>query len=298
MLTEPGVGLIGGGSDCTPAFEWQIQHANGGDFIILRTTGTDAYNQWVMEVSIAANAKLNSVTTILLKNRDASFDSKVLEYIGNAEAIFFAGGDQSLDVQRWANTPLAALISSKSQSITISGTSAGMAILGGLSIYDARVNSAYSDESMLNPYSRYITFSDPFLKLSTYLDSVITDTHFNTRDRMGRYLSFIARQMVASSAAVHGVACDEETGVLLDISTGLATVVGKSNAYMCSSATKPEICEEGKPLTFNGVQCTRLSATEGDQYDFSKWSAVRGGVTYNVSIEAGHYAAGVNKYGP
>jgi hypothetical protein len=42
--TEAGFALIGGGKDLDPAFLWMCHRSGGGDFLILRATGTDAYN--------------------------------------------------------------------------------------------------------------------------------------------------------------------------------------------------------------------------------------------------------------
>jgi cyanophycinase len=92
--SSPGALLIGGGTDPIEGFSWQIGLANRGDYLILRASGDDAYNEWIMEISVAQSTPLNSVTTILCKNKNASFSSEVLDHIRNAEAIFFAGGDQ------------------------------------------------------------------------------------------------------------------------------------------------------------------------------------------------------------
>ena len=43
-LTVPGAVLMGGSTDVDEAFEWQIEHANRGDFLILRASGADGYN--------------------------------------------------------------------------------------------------------------------------------------------------------------------------------------------------------------------------------------------------------------
>src|ERR1051325_3228052 len=42
---SPGLVLMGGGTDVDAAFQWMCQRAGGGDFLVIRTTGTDAYNQ-------------------------------------------------------------------------------------------------------------------------------------------------------------------------------------------------------------------------------------------------------------
>lgn len=128
--SSTGAAIIGGGSDCIPAFEYMINHANGGDFIILRAGGTDAYNDFVYDMSVSMNKTLNSVSTLSFLNREASYDSTLLSFIENAEMIFFSGGDQALYVQYWAGTPVQEAIQKKLGSVTVGGTSAGMAILG------------------------------------------------------------------------------------------------------------------------------------------------------------------------
>lgn len=103
--TEPGVVLMGGGTDVDEAFLWQIKNANGGDFLILRASGSDGYNSWVYNLSTYYDFPLNSVTTILFNTIDASTNNIVLSNIKNAAAIFFAGGDQFDYITLWTNTP-------------------------------------------------------------------------------------------------------------------------------------------------------------------------------------------------
>lgn len=45
--TSGGYFLQGGGLDVDQGFEWMISKAVGGDFLVLRASGTDAYNPWV-----------------------------------------------------------------------------------------------------------------------------------------------------------------------------------------------------------------------------------------------------------
>jgi cyanophycinase-like exopeptidase len=51
-----------------------------------------------------------------------------------------------------------------------------------------------------------------------YLNNLVTDTHFDTRDRMGRFITFVGRLMrdVWSSPSAWGVAVDEGTALLVD----------------------------------------------------------------------------------
>ena len=91
--STPGAVLMGGGTDTNEAFSWQISNAKGGDFLVMRASGDDAYNEYIYEMSIASDSRLNSVRTILFKNEKASAAPEVLDIIRNSEAIFFAGKD-------------------------------------------------------------------------------------------------------------------------------------------------------------------------------------------------------------
>jgi cyanophycinase len=145
--TKPGIAMIGGGEDCIPAFSYLIENAAGGDFVVLRAGGTDDYNEFVYDLSVSLNKTLNSVTTISWKNRQASFDNTVLDILNHAESIFFAGGDQSLYVQYWSDTPVQTIIQTKLEnSVSVGGTSAGLAIQGEY-IFTGANGSVFSGKS-------------------------------------------------------------------------------------------------------------------------------------------------------
>jgi len=300
--TNSGAALIGGGEFCIPAFNWMIRNANGGDCVVLRVGGEDVYNDFIYQQSVSINATLNSVSTISFLNKNAAYDTTVQSLLKNAEMIFFAGGDQSEYLNLWANTPVQEIIQEKLATTTIGGTSAGLAILGQY-IYSAAEGTVYSDESMENPYNKFVTFADAFLKIP-YLQGTITDTHFGARDRMGRYLSFIGRLMTENSNSVKGVspilgvALDEETALLLDIKTGEATAVGNGDghAYLCSSSQLPEVCKPATPLTYSNIHCTRMSAKANEIYNFQTRSTNQG-VSFINGIKDGKYTT-TTPYGP
>lgn len=129
-----------------------------------------------MELSVAAGAKLNSVRTILFRNKKASAEAEVLDALRKAEAIFMAGGDQSEYLDYWRGTEVQNIIQEKMVNITIGGTSAGCMVLGNW-VYSGEVDSVTSEEALANPYDSYITVVKAFLKVP-YLESFITDTHF------------------------------------------------------------------------------------------------------------------------
>lgn len=78
--------------DPDEAFQWHIRNANHGDFLILSAADyDDEYNDYVYQMSIDIGMPLNSVRTIEFQNRLASYDEDVLQWIRNAEGIFFEG---------------------------------------------------------------------------------------------------------------------------------------------------------------------------------------------------------------
>ncbi|RYY83414.1 hypothetical protein EON63_11250 [archaeon] len=68
------------------------------------------------------------------------------------------------------------IMQAKLSNITLGGTSAGCMVLGNY-VYSASQGSITSEDALANPYDKYLTVVEAFLKIP-YLDSVITDTHF------------------------------------------------------------------------------------------------------------------------
>src|SRR5688572_31120510 len=117
--------LHGGGTDIDEVFVRMGAAAGGGDFVVLRASGTDAYNPYIYEL-----CGCDSVETIIFKNRQAAFDPFVISRIRNAEALWLAGGDQSNYVTYWKGTPLEAdIIALAAWTAPIRGISAGTVIM-------------------------------------------------------------------------------------------------------------------------------------------------------------------------
>ena len=104
-IPRAGFTLMGGGEHQEQAFKYLCEHANGGDFLILRVNTEDDYAKEVNEKTLKI-CPLNSAATIVFDDRDDSDDPKIGKIIEEAEAIFFAGGDQSNYVRFWQDTPI------------------------------------------------------------------------------------------------------------------------------------------------------------------------------------------------
>jgi cyanophycinase len=281
---DAGIAMMGGGADLDEAFRWLCGKANGGDFLILRAHGSADYNPYV-----AGLCKLNSVATLIIPSREAAQERRVAEIIGQAEAIFIAGGDQSRYVNFWKGTPVEDAINAHAAAgKPVGGTSAGLAVLGQF-VYSALEDKAddadlRSRDVLADPYIKRVTVVRDFLKIPS-LDNILTDSHFAKRDRMGRSLGFLARIVQDGwSKAPREIAIDEKSALLVEAS-GRAKVVGTgTGVYFLQVTDAPEVCKPGQPLTLHNVAA--YHAPTGAPFDVRAWNG-DGGESYSISVEAG-----------
>lgn len=260
-LFGPAHDLGGGGLDIDPAIQWMIDQARGCtnctakvDVVVLRASGSDGYN-----ASVYAMNGVDSVESIVVTSRKDSSNAALIATIQKAEVIFFAGGDQCNYTSYFKGTPVETAVESVyRRGGAIGGTSAGAAIQGHF-VYDACTGSAISADALANPYNRSISFSYGFFEWNNF-GNTITDSHFAQRDRMGRLMAFLARQIAdGKSASALGIGLSEETSVVVD-KNGLAIVMGAGNAYFVLADHAPESCLPGTPLTYSNFKVWRLSA--------------------------------------
>lgn len=281
--TQFGLGLMGGGTDVDALFTWMSDRAGGGDFVVIRASGADGYNQYVFDLG-----NFDSVETLVLKNRAASSDQFVLTRISNAEALFIAGGDQSDYVNNWKGTPVEAAIHGLvEKGVPIAGTSAGTAILSEF-IYAALRQSVTSSEALADPFSHNITLDRDFLLLPL-MQGIITDQHLIERDRLGRTLTFMAR-IVADGWAGESkaIAIDRETAVLVDGDRAQATIVANADhptpyAYFIRGG-QPEVVTPKTPLTYTNLEVLR--AEPGSTFDLLAWKG-KGLTSYTLNVVNG-----------
>lgn len=280
--TTPGTVLMGGGTDVDAAFQWMCQRSGNGDFLVIRATGTDAYNPYIQQLCPAEN----SVATLIIPNRTAASAPFVIATIQNAEALWIAGGDQSNYINYWQGTPVNdALNSLIARGVPIGGTSAGMNVLAQF-IYSAQASQAVtSSEALADPFNKYITLVRDFVNISIF-QGMIDDPHFVTRDRMGRDLAFMCRVYTngwTPASPPRDISIDEKTALLIDAS-GNGTVVGSSTVYFLRAPGGPQVCQPGVPLTYQNIAVYRIDVS--GSFNLSTWKG-RGGTTYTVSANAG-----------
>ncbi|MEM7102921.1 MAG: T9SS type A sorting domain-containing protein [Bacteroidota bacterium] len=297
---EGGICLMGGATEDDNAMKWFLERADGGDILVLRTSGSDGYNNYLYsELGIT----VNSVETIVCNNASASTDPYVLQKIQQAEAIWFAGGNQWTYVSFWRNTPFNDALNEAitQRNIVIGGTSAGMAIQGKY-YFSAQNGTITSATAMANPFHNAITVDSTAFLDNDILNNVITDTHFDDPDRRGRLVTFLAR--IYTDYGVYGtaIACDEYTAVCID-TEGIATVYGAyptfdDNAYFIQSNCEladqsPENITANNPLNWDKQnQALKVYQIKGDNtgtkhFDLNTWATGEGGTWLHWSVENG-----------
>jgi len=253
--TGPGVILMGGGTDVDAAFQWWKPYIAGGDVVVLRASGADGYNSYLYQ-DIGG---CDSVETILVTSKSLAEDPYVAWTLAHAEGIFMAGGDQGKYLKSWKGTPVAeAITTAYNRGAIVGGTSAGCAVLGEF-MFAAYNDTVYSDEALADPYNQYMTMERDFLGLPL-LQGLITDSHFVTRDRMGRLVGFLGRIVQDGwAASATGIGVDEETAIVAG-PDGKGTVLGNGAAYLVRSNGTPATCQAGQPLEYAGLSSTKLIA--------------------------------------
>lgn len=295
--------LMGGGIDVDAAFQQMIDRASGTsgdcpvsgstafkvDVVIIRTSGADGYNDYLAN-QIKRGCKVDSVESIVIKTQGGANSDFVNEKVRKADVLFIAGGDQSTYIALWKGTKLDTTLQGLlSRNVPFGGTSAGLAVLGGVD-YSGAAGSVTSSQALSDPYNKYMTFDTGFITRLPGLTGVITDAHLVTRDRMGRLITFLARMSADISPTAwedaRGIGIDEATAVMLDgpIDSQTAQVVGSGAAYFLKPTTAPTTLQQRKPLTFRSVSIVKRPGGAGPEWLRDIWSAT---TPYFIDADAG-----------
>lgn len=282
--TFPGYVLMGGGKDVDFAFKWMIDKSGGGDFVVIRATGTDAYNSYIYNMG-----NIDSVETLVIYSKKGANNDFMIQRLIQAEAVFIAGGNQADYIRFWKGTALTETLNGLvSQGIPLGGTSAGLAVLGEF-VFSALKGTVYSEEALSDPYIPAITIDQNFINIPVF-NHVITDSHFSDRNRMGRVIVFLARIMKDYGLAfIKGIGIDAETALMVS-PDGSSVIYGSGGAYFLSTDHQPEKCEMGVPLNLRDIQVYRVGGN--GSFHLSTWQGW-GGISYVISAEKGNLVSSI-----
>ncbi|MBS4014161.1 MAG: choice-of-anchor J domain-containing protein [Bacteroidetes bacterium] len=284
---QEGYLLMGGGGDNMEGLQWFYSLTNVGDVVFLRYDTGTAYN----DDYAAFPGLMNSITTIESITTTARANSAAVETaVRNAEAVFIVGGNQANYYTIWKGTKLhdALLYLINEKGGAVGGTSAGMAVLGGV-VYTAVNGTVTSADALSNPYRNTVTLANDYLNIPI-LANTVTDTHYNNPDRRGRHFVFLARMNKDWGMQARGIGANEVTAVAVQ-SNGIARIFGSYPAFedyayfltMHPGAAGPETCTSGTPLTWNrGGQAVKVYKVPGtpngiNTFDLNTWQMGSGG---------------------
>ncbi len=312
IMTTPefGVCLMGGATENDNAMRWLLQKANGGDIVVLRSSGSDGYNDYLYS---ELGETVNSVETLVITSVEGATNPYVLDKVANAEMIWFAGGDQWNYVSFFKDNAMEDLLNNhvNAKHAPIGGTSAGMAILGKY-YFSAQNGSVTSAEALNNPYNTKMTIGgwNPILPFNDFLDvpflgNTITDTHYDNPDRKGRHTAFLARIMKDHTPLAYGIACNEYVAICYG-ADGRAYVYGdypnyEEYAYFiqpkCNWWDNTPYCQPGQPLSWGSDEqalmvCKVPGTMDGTNYfelsQWGNWTATNSGGSWeNWSVNNG-----------
>lgn len=281
-----GIVLAGGGTDNDNAMKWMLKRADGGDVVVIRSSGGDGYNRYFYkELGVA----VNSVTTIVIDSREKANNNSVFNTLRRAELLFIAGGDQNEYIRFWQNTKVDSAINYlvNTKKITIGGTSAGMAILSKF-CYTGSYGSVTSKDALSNPYHYRITIKKSFTQLDL-LKNTITDTHFSQRNRQGRLLTFLARIARENNLLPKGIAADEESALCVD-EQGVAKVFGGKVFFYKAVKNLPQTCLPHTSLTWedaDGAIAVYTMDEDKEVFDMHTWSSPSAKKWKKINIVSG-----------
>lgn len=287
-VTTAGTVLMGGAGENDNAVRWFLQRAGGGDVLVLRTTGEDGYNDYFYS---DLDVTVNSVETIVCTGPASGSDPYVVQQIQNAEAIWFAGGDQWEYISYWRDTPAEDALNAHIQvkQAPIGGTSAGCAIQGE-AYFSAENGTITSTQALNDPYHNLMTIGVGDFLINPATTSIITDTHYDNPDRRGRQTAFLAHLLQETGTIFYGIGVDEYTAVCID-ENRIAHIYGSYPDYddyayflqpNCVLPNTPEVCADGEDLTWDredaALKVIRIPGTEegSGTVDLNDWKSVSG----------------------
>jgi len=213
-----------------------------------------------------------NVNVLHIKSREDANNKEYLERLKKADVLMFSGGDQLRLSSIFGGTPFLQIVKRKYQedNFMIAGKSAGAAAASTNMIYRGS-----SSEALIKGEVQ-ITAGLGFL------DSVIIDTHFVQRGRIGRL--FYA---VASNPGMLGIGLGEDAGLLITegdtmeaIGSGLTILV--DGRYI--SETSIYDVDMGSPVSIDNLRVHVMSLF--DTYDLHKHELK---INKAVKVEEGYF---------
>lgn len=200
--------------------------------------------------------QVHHVNVLDIKSREDTNRKEYLERIKKADVVMFSGGDQLRLTSIFGGTPFLQILKERyrEDNFLVAGTSAGAA--------SASTNMIYRGSSSEALIKGEVQITGGL----GFIDSVIIDTHFVQRGRIGRL--FYA---VASNPGMLGIGLGEDAGLLITegycmeaIGSGLTILV---DGRFINKTSIYDV-EMGAPVSIDGLKVHVMSIF--DKYDLHK----------------------------
>lgn len=251
--------IIGGGERPKALMQELVKTAALGsaDYIVVLTMSSgvpdEAYaavRKDFMELSS------NPVTAFHFARKDADERTDWIDSVRNARLIYVTGGDQNkfMDVVR-GTALYAAMHEAYNQGATVSGTSAGAAIMSRVMITGAKTPESRGDDFRYVQSGAVVTAEG-----MGFLTSAVIDQHFIRRSRYNRLLG-----VFADHPHMMMIGIDESTALVVNGRS--ARVVGENQVVVISQPRHMRISQT-KNATFKNARLSLLG--QGDTFKLKK----------------------------
>jgi len=227
---------------------------------LVGTEYTEAFNQ----------LNVTHVNVLDIRSREDTAKKDYLDRIRKADVVMFTGGDQLRLSSIFGGTEFLQILKTRYQKdkLVIAGTSAGAAAASTNMIYRGQSNKALIKGEV------QITAGLGFI------DSVIIDTHFVQRGRIGRLL-----YAVASNPGMLGIGLGEDAGLLITEGT-MMEAIGSGLTILVNGRKMAETniydVEMGSPVSIKNMRVSVMSIF--DKYDLA---ANQLNIKKSVKVEEG-----------
>lgn len=257
--------LIGGGSEKetelswnSKAYKWAIDHSANKKVAIIAYGSADDwlpnYFKNQCGASVASNFNINSLA---IAEAQATYDTLI-----SYDVIFLKGGDQFNYYSTYSGRKVQYAIEHVyNNGGVICGTSAGLAVLSKV-IYTAENGSAYSNETIENPFNNFVTLADDFFD---FFPGYVFDSHFTIRSRFGRLLGFMEHWKQLKGELIVGIGIDEMTAMTID-ENKLGTVYGIGTVNLYKAPDSEHLGTNSGHLVADSIEVTQL--LQGCTYNF------------------------------
>jgi cyanophycinase len=200
--------------------------------------------------------QVSHVGILDIRSREDAVKKEYLERIRKADVVIFTGGDQLRLSSIFGGTEFLQILKKRysEENFVIAGTSAGAAAASTNMIYRGQSNKALIKGEV------QITAGLGFI------DSVIIDTHFVQRGRIGRLL-----YAVASNPGMLGIGLGEDAGLLITEGT-MMEAIGSGLTILVNGRKMAETniydVEMGSPVSIKNMRVSVMSIS--DKYDLAE----------------------------